>query len=187
MNKIFLKHHNYLIEELEYDDFQDCKRIYETSPQAILSRFWGQVNDLDDFTCCFYRMILGMKEADNFPLMCKILDQKNMIIGFCGFRLIDKTVLMVEHEKKEAELFFTVVAGTEEIVLKDSIGILLKYGFEELNLKRISYKLESADNDLAGILEKLGFKREALLREDFFENNKWHDFYNYALVDKDWL
>jgi len=102
-------------------------------------------------------------------------------IGFCG--LIDIKVPVMKAE------FYAVIGeksywsggyGT------DAYKILTNYGFKELGLNRI-YGYQLVHNYGAHrVIEKLGWEREGLLRQDLFSHGKVHDRYLVSIIRSDW-
>ncbi len=57
----------------------------------------------------------------------------------------------------------------------DAIKTLLKYAFHELNLHKIYLRVYDFNKRAMRCYEKVGFKKEGILREAFWRNGKWHD------------
>jgi RimJ/RimL family protein N-acetyltransferase len=67
----------------------------------------------------------------------------------------------------------------------EATTLLAHYGFQRLNAHRIWLGC-SADNEPAWkTYEKVGFKREGVLRDDLFYDGKYHDAYRYAILEHD--
>lgn len=58
----------------------------------------------------------------------------------------------------------------------DALRVLIKYGFEQLNLNRIWCEVYS-NNKSIDMYRHIGFKDEGKLRESVFKNNKYLDSY----------
>lgn len=63
---------------------------------------------------------------------------------------------------------------------------LLAYGFETLGLHRISADTTSANPASWRLMERLGMRREAHLREAEFRDGEWVDYYIYAILADEW-
>ena len=63
---------------------------------------------------------------------------------------------------------------------------LLAFGFERLGLHRIWARCDVRNAASARVLEKLGMRREGLLRHDVRRKGEWHDSYLYAILEPDW-
>jgi len=64
---------------------------------------------------------------------------------------------------------------------------LLDFGFRELKLHRISATADVENQASWRVLERIGMKREGLLRKDKFIRGEWRDFYLYAILEEDFL
>jgi len=63
-------------------------------------------------------------------------------------------VLMKEHQGRGCAL--------------ESVKLLLKYAFENLNLNRVSLKVAEKNERAVKLYERAGFRREGILRQDLF-------------------
>ena len=64
---------------------------------------------------------------------------------------------------------------------------MLRIGFEELGLHRIAGRLDARNAASARVLERLGMRREAHLRENELVKGEWTDELVYALLEDEWL
>ncbi|GLZ42464.1 GNAT family N-acetyltransferase [Actinokineospora sp. NBRC 105648] len=63
---------------------------------------------------------------------------------------------------------------------------LLRLGFEELGLHRIVGRLDSLNRPSGRVLERLGMRHEAHLRENEFVRGRWADETIYAMLADEW-
>ncbi|MEV0584625.1 GNAT family protein [Nonomuraea sp. NPDC050310] len=63
---------------------------------------------------------------------------------------------------------------------------LLRLGFEDLHLHRITGRLDARNTASARVLEKLGMRREAHLIENEFVKGEWVDEAVYAILATEW-
>jgi RimJ/RimL family protein N-acetyltransferase len=68
----------------------------------------------------------------------------------------------------------------------EATGLVLRLGFEELGLHRIVGRLDARNVASAGVLERLGMRREAHLRENEFVKGEWVDELVYAMLASEW-
>ena len=103
-------------------------------------------------------------------------------IGFCGLFNIQIPVMKAELHCVIGNIEFQHGGyGTE------AYSLLQDYGFEELGLNRI-YGYQLAHNAAAHrVVEKLGWKREGLLRQDLFSHGSIKDRYIVSIIREDWL
>jgi RimJ/RimL family protein N-acetyltransferase len=58
--------------------------------------------------------------------------------------------------------------------------------FTPLNNHRLLATVDARNETAAGLLEKLGFRREAHFRKNIFFKGEWGDVYAYALLRSEW-
>lgn len=68
----------------------------------------------------------------------------------------------------------------------EATALLLRLGFDELGLHRIVGRLDARNASSAAVLERLGMRREAHLRENEFVKGEWVDELVYAILDHEW-
>jgi RimJ/RimL family protein N-acetyltransferase len=125
----------------------------------------------------FYKVVMDLTRRD-----FEVYDIENdKYIGFAGLMDIKYPVMKAE--------FYAVIGdktywrggyGTE--VYK----ILVDYGFKELGLNKI-YGFQLLHNEGAHrVIEKLGWKRDGLLRQDLYSHGKIVDRYIVSILREDW-
>lgn len=107
--------------------------------------------------------------------------ETNEYIGFCGFININVPVM-------KAEMYVTI--GSRDHWGKgygtDTYRVTMEYGFRELGLNRI-YVYQLIDNYSAHrIVEKLGWKREGILRQDVYSHGRVADRYIVSVLREEW-
>lgn len=68
----------------------------------------------------------------------------------------------------------------------EAAAAMLSIGFDTLGFHRIFARLDAANTRSVGVVERLGMRREAHLRENDRFNGKWGDEYVYALLRNEW-
>lgn len=79
-----------------------------------------------------------------------------------------------------AEHYFGQGLGTE------ALRLMLNYGFETLNLHRISLGVYAFNPRAIHVYEKLGFKREGVLRDALYYDGKYHDEIIMSILAHEW-
>ncbi len=91
-------------------------------------------------------------------------------IGNCGFKHVDQRV-------RKAELW--IYLGDASCWGKgyglEACRALVRYGFERMNLNRIHLYTPAYNERAAALYEKLGFTNEGRLRQDVFQDGRYHD------------
>ncbi len=63
---------------------------------------------------------------------------------------------------------------------------LLRIGFEDLGLHRITGRCEAGNTASARLMERLGMRQEAHLRENEFVKGRWDDELIFTMLDREW-
>ena len=121
----------------------------------------------------------GIKDFVVFNIYHK-KDKK--IIGTIGLNRINWL-------NRNSNIFFHI--GEKEYwgrgIAGEAANLLIKYGFTELNLHKIYAGVFTPNARSLRAVEKLGFKKEAVLKEEIFVDGKYVDFHKFALFKKDWM
>lgn len=82
--------------------------------------------------------------------------------------------------------------GADELYIDGQAGYaaatakaLIRYGFDNLNLNKVWTELYAFDERKIALFQHLGFSRDAVLRENAFEDGRYHDSYIYSLLRSD--
>ena len=68
----------------------------------------------------------------------------------------------------------------------EAIRLMLHYGFDQLNLHRISLFVLDFNTRAIRSYEKAGFKREGVLRDHGYENGEYRDDYFMGILEDEW-
>ncbi|SKA95746.1 Protein N-acetyltransferase, RimJ/RimL family [Caloramator quimbayensis] len=69
---------------------------------------------------------------------------------------------------------------------KESLCLLIDFGFFEFNFHRIQLNVISYNNSAINLYEGVGFKREGVYREFLLRDDKRYDMYLYGLLKQEW-
>lgn len=69
----------------------------------------------------------------------------------------------------------------------EALSLLLDYGFNTLNLKRIGADYFEENKSIALLLKKLGFKEEGVLRSFYFHQGKFKDVIQVGLLREEFV
>lgn len=112
-----------------------------------------------------------------------VIKETGEIIGHISLCKIDRVHLSARISK--------VVIGNERVKGKgigsQMINEILKIGFEELKLHRISLGVFDFNKSAIACYEKAGFKKEGLLREIMKVNNKYWNLIEMSVLDREWI
>ena len=65
--------------------------------------------------------------------------------------------------------------------------LLIKYGFTELNFHKIYAGVFTPNKRSLRVAEKLGFEKEAILKEEMYVDGVYHDIHKFTLFKRDWI
>jgi len=109
-------------------------------------------------------------------------DGKWIFIGNCGYVDLDwrnrKAELGIQIGKKE---FWNRGFGTK------AVQLLLKYGFQTLNLNRIWLRVQETNHRAARVYQKSGFVPEGTFRQDYYQDGSYHDMQVMSVLKADWI
>jgi ribosomal-protein-alanine N-acetyltransferase len=70
--------------------------------------------------------------------------------------------------------------------MTEAAGALVDFGFREMELNRIEAFVDPANHASARLLSRIGFRKEGLLRDAFFEKGSFVDAEIYSLLKADY-
>jgi len=119
-----------------------------------------------------------MKSKNDVVFCIIILDDLPIgIVGLYNINWIDRN----------AEL--RIVIGAKDYLGKgygtEAVGLVVKYGFNDLNLHRIYLGCNASDERANKCYQKAGFKQEGTLKDYHFRNNKYYDANIYSIIRKE--
>lgn len=121
-------------------------------------------------------------QNDKNTLMFSIVDRNSdALIGACGLCYIDWL-------QRNADFSLYIGAGNvyiDEKFAPDAGKVLIRYGFDELNLHRIYAEVFEFDTPKQKLMDNLGFKLEGTLRETHWSEGKWNDSLVYGILKSD--
>ena len=126
----------------------------------------------------------SIQNTKHINFMFTIVDlETNEPIGAAG-------LLYINWINRSADFSFYI--GKDDIYIDDkdasleAVDLLIKYGFNNLNLNKIWMELYEFDTKKIDIFtKKFNFKQDGLLRENCFEDGKYWDSYLISLLSKD--
>jgi len=106
-----------------------------------------------------------------------------------GSKAIGTTGLTNIHPK-DHNAGFGIAIGEKDYWSKgygtEACRLLVRYGFEQLNLHRINSGVISFNERSLRMHRKVGFKEEGRQREAIFKNGRFYDHVNFGLLRSEW-
>jgi RimJ/RimL family protein N-acetyltransferase len=91
---------------------------------------------------------------------------------------------------KDHSATFGIVIGEKDYWSRsygtEATRLLLKYGFEQLNLHRISSSVWAFNERSIRLHLRVGFKEEGRLRDFVFKNGRYHDRVEFGILRQEW-
>jgi diamine N-acetyltransferase len=122
------------------------------------------------------------RPAEQHPVVIEMLNQDSWLpIGGCGFNLIDQ-----HNRSAEVGIFI----GQKDLWNRgygtETMRLLLKHGFNNLNLHRIALRVYETNKGAIRSYEKAGFVHEGRLRQAEFRNGKYVDVLLMSVLRPEW-
>lgn len=116
------------------------------------------------------------KEAISWKIALK---EKEDLIGYIGFWRIDKANFRGEVG------FGLAKTERQKGITSEALQAIIQYGFKELKLHSVMADTDPLNIASNKLLEKIGFKREAHIKENYYYNGKFIDSYYFGLLESD--
>ncbi len=103
-------------------------------------------------------------------------------------RLLGRVGLRVERpEHREAMVWFNLRRDHwRRGLASEALRGLIDFGFSQLGLHRLYGDCDPRNVGSSGVMEKVGMRREAHLRENWWVKGEWCDSFLYAVLEQDW-
>ncbi len=102
------------------------------------------------------------------------------LIGTCGIYDWNKTA-------RRAEIGYDLdPAHWGHGLMTEALRVMLKYGFEKMELNRIQAIIDSENIRSIQLVLRLGFKREGVLRQNSYFNGQFRDDAVFSLLKMEW-
>ena len=105
-----------------------------------------------------------------------VIEYGTVPVGLIGLLNIDRKNLKAEYYIVIGEKDYRGLGIAKRASLK-----LLKYAFEELKLNKIYLYTEVDNVSAQKMFEKVGMRKEGLLKDDLYYNNRYVDRYIYGI------
>jgi RimJ/RimL family protein N-acetyltransferase len=113
-------------------------------------------------------------------LLAVVLKASGMVIGHVNLQLTSR-------EHRQGEVGYVLHPDHQgRGYATEATTVMLRLGFEGLGLHRMVGRLDARNAGSARLLERLGMRREAHLRENEFIKGEWCDELVYAMLASEW-
>ena len=159
------------------EDDEKSVHGYASDPEVVRYMPWGP-NTMKDTSDFVKRSLAQLQEQPRKDYsLAVVLTSQKVLIGGCG-------IYLVSPEQREGYIGYVLNRNYwGKGYATETAKALLKFGFDQLNLHRISATCDPANTASAHVLEKIGMQYEGHLREHKWEKGKWVDSLQYAILD----
>ncbi|BAY84234.1 GCN5-related N-acetyltransferase [Calothrix parasitica NIES-267] len=105
--------------------------------------------------------------------------ENNIIIGTCGFHNWVQKSFQAEIGYELSQAYW------QKGIMTEALTNIIKFGFEKMELNRISATVMLDNIASMKLLDKLGFEEEGVLREYGFWKGEFHDLKMFSLLKKE--
>jgi RimJ/RimL family protein N-acetyltransferase len=120
------------------------------------------------------------KNATGYPFVIR-LQADDRPIGACGLYDVNW-----HSRKAEVGIGLADVADRGKSFGSDAMRVLLRYGFDIVNVNRIGLRVASYNTGAITSYEKVGFKVDATLREAVYRDRQYHDVLIMSILRAEW-
>jgi RimJ/RimL family protein N-acetyltransferase len=126
------------------------------------------------------KVALGPAEADDGLRLAVVLPETGGIIG-------DVSIWRTSREHQLAEIGFVFHPDHHgQGFATEAMRVVIGLGFEAGGTHRIMGRCDARNTPSAALMERLGMRREAHLRENEYLKGEWTDELDYAILDREW-
>jgi len=104
----------------------------------------------------------------------------DLVIGMCGYNYWDRT----DHR---ASIGFDLRRSFwRRGIMREALIAILQFGFDQMLLNRI--EADASIDNIASIhlLQSLGFQQEGIQRQQYYEDDQYHDLVLFGLLKEEW-
>lgn len=156
----------------------DAPAFFELRRNESLMKYIGRprAQSLQDALDLIIRVQQNAVNHDSVNWAISLRHQPNQLIGSIGY-------VSRKREHHRAEIGYLLAEQYHrQGIMTEALQAVLRYGFEVWQLHSVEATIDPRNLASAGILEKNGFTREALHREDFYWNGHFYDSAIYGLL-----
>jgi ribosomal-protein-alanine N-acetyltransferase len=167
-----------VLRPLEAGDFR-AVHAYASDPEVVRFMDWGP-NTLDDTTVFLDRMITSAARSPRTQFPLAIVPAT----GDVPVGVVELQIDSAEHRRADVGYVLGRSAWGHGYA-SEAAAAMLRFGFDELGLHKISATCDPDNRGSARVLEKIGMRREGVLRDHFLVRGQWRDRLLWAALHPD--
>lgn len=158
----------------------DADAIYTLQSNARVLRYWDAPPWTDRSRADAFIASCRAMEEDGSGARLAIENHDGRFVGWCAMFRWNPTFRSLGIGYCFEEAAWGQGYATE------ATRAMLRWAYESLDLNRVEAELDTRNGPSARVLEKLGFVREGLRREDCIVSGEVSDSWIYGLLKRDW-
>lgn len=103
------------------------------------------------------------------------------VMGMVGFNYWDQT------DHRGSVGFDLARAYWRRGIMSEALRRVIVFGFTSMGLNRIEADASIYNTPSLNLLQRLGFQREGVQREQYYEDGRYHDLVMLALLKREWI
>ena len=168
-----------ILRDFHADDFDDL-HAYASDPEVVRFMDWGpNTEEVSRDRLKFSEAEAATRPRTDFNLALELLAERR-VVGSVGLHPDDLPNLTMS----------TGYCLRRDLwgrgLVSEAARALLDAGFGQLGLHRVFATCDTRNTASWRVMEKLGMRREGLLRKDREVRGEWRDTYVYAVLAEEW-
>ncbi|WP_116205680.1 GNAT family N-acetyltransferase [Amycolatopsis circi] len=163
------------------DDDLDALNSFQSRADVVRYLYWGPRSRAESAAGLAKRIHSStLSEEGQFLAVAVELAETGQLIGDLNLEY-----LSAEHRQGEIGFVFHPDHHGKGLALEATREVL-RLGFEDLGLHRIIGRCDGRNTSSAALMERLGMRQEARLRENEVVKGVWTDELVYAMLEDEW-
>lgn len=160
---------------------EDADVLFRIFGDPRLTRYWGHPTLADRAAAAALVEEIHAGAASGELLQWGIApDDESGLIGTCTLAGVDRT-------HRRAELGVALAPEHHGHGYAEEVAhAVMRYGFEKLDLHRITADVDPRNDAALALVERLGFREEGRLREHYRQHGEWQDGVLFGLLKREW-
>jgi RimJ/RimL family protein N-acetyltransferase len=160
----------------------DLASLMEVNGDDQVTRYlpYATWRSMDD-AAAWYKRMAGLQEAGSAIQLVAVDKASGSAIATC---------LLFQFEQKSARAELGYVLGRAHWgkgLMREALSTVLDHAFGPMGVRRLEAHVDPRNEASRGLVQRLGFTREGLLRERWVDKGEPTDIEVYGLLSREWL
>ena len=158
---------------------KDAKAIYKYRSDSETNKYQGWIpKTIDDVETFISKISKQINEPETWFQFVIIEKETQKVVGDLGIHFLND---------EQAEIGCTLEKSKHgKGYATEALKSVMDYLFNKLNKHRIIGSIDPKNLKSIGLVERLGFRKEAHFKESLLINGEWVDDIVYAILKKEW-